>query len=155
MQGRDAAGRRYEVPIRIFRVDPAFEGVSDKRDITLRIAQWLPGGNANLLLYQVEPGDHFGDRVFHLDAGVHLHEIEIELLVDEEFDGADAGVTDASHTLQGGLAQSTPQNGVNHRGRAFLDELLMPALDGAFSFTEVDQIAMLVAEHLDSMWRAR
>jgi hypothetical protein len=38
--------------------------------------QRLAGGDAQLPLDQVEPGDHLGDRVLDLQARVHLHEVE-------------------------------------------------------------------------------
>ncbi len=37
----------------------------------------------------------------------------------------------------------------HHGGRAFLDHLLMAALDGAFALAQMNQMAVLVAEHLD------
>ena len=42
---------------------------------------------------QVDAGGHFADGVFDLDAGVHFQEEEFEGFgVDDEFDGAGAGV---------------------------------------------------------------
>ena len=37
----------------------------------------------------------------------------------------------------------------NERGRAFLDDLLMTALHGAFALTEMNQVAVPVARDLD------
>ena len=37
------------------------------------------GGNHNLALHQVYVGDHFRDRMLHLNARVHLNEIEFAL----------------------------------------------------------------------------
>jgi len=51
-------------------------------------AQLLPRRDADLELHQVDAGDHLGDRVLDLDAGVHLHEIEPLVDVQEEFDSA-------------------------------------------------------------------
>ena len=42
----------------------------------LREGQPLSGGDADLPLHQVQPGDQLGDRVLHLQAGVHLQEVE-------------------------------------------------------------------------------
>ena len=53
-----------------------------------------PGGDPQLQLDQVEPGDHLGDRVLDLQPGVHLQEEELLRPVagDDELDGARAGV---------------------------------------------------------------
>ena len=39
--------------------------------------QRLARGDANLLLDQVDAGDHFGDRMLDLNAGVDLDEVEL------------------------------------------------------------------------------
>jgi hypothetical protein len=38
---------------------------------------------------------------------------------------------------------------VEQRRRRFLDDLLVAALDRAFALAEIDDVAVLVAEHLD------
>ena len=45
-------------------------------DLFLRQRQRLAGGDAQLPLDQVQPGDDLGDRMLHLQARVDLHEIE-------------------------------------------------------------------------------
>src|SRR2546427_9530196 len=49
-----------------------------------------PGRDADLLLHEVEVRAHLGDRVLDLDAGVHLHEIERPVFVEQELDRAGA-----------------------------------------------------------------
>src|SRR3712207_8614617 len=49
------------------------------------------GGDADLLVHEVDAGDHLGHRMLHLDAGVHLDEVELAVLV-QELDRAGAGV---------------------------------------------------------------
>jgi hypothetical protein len=41
------------------------------------VVQPLAGGDAQLRLDQVDAGDGLGDGVLHLDAGVHLDEVEL------------------------------------------------------------------------------
>ena len=72
--------------------------------------QRLAGGHADLGLDQVDAGDHFRHRMLHLDAGVHLDEVEVALPVDDELDRAGVGVV-------GGLDQ--PHGRVAHGLRAF------------------------------------
>jgi hypothetical protein len=48
----------------------------------------LARGDPELLLHEVEPGDHLGDRVLHLNPAVHLHEVKVAVLVDQELERA-------------------------------------------------------------------
>ena len=53
------------------------------RDVVLREAERLAGGDAQLPLHEVEPGDELGHGVLDLQAGVHLEEVELAVLVEE------------------------------------------------------------------------
>ena len=88
---------RTETVLRRFRVDAAFDGVAGKLDVRLLERQRLAAGDAQLLGDQIDAGDHFGDRVFDLDAGVHLEKIKIcRVVVVDELDGAGAAVADVA-----------------------------------------------------------
>jgi hypothetical protein len=67
------------------------------------VAQALAAGDEDLLLDDVDAGDHLGDRVLHLDPGVHLDEVELAVLV-QELEGADAAVADAAAGRRAALA---------------------------------------------------
>ena len=56
-------------------------------DVLLGEVERLARGDADLPGDEVEAGDQLGDRVLHLEAGVHLEEVELAVLV-EELDGA-------------------------------------------------------------------
>ena len=64
----------------------------------------LAGGDAQLRLDQIDAGDEFGDRVFHLDAGVHLDEVELAVFVHQELDGAGVLVADFGEAAAEGAA---------------------------------------------------
>src|SRR5258705_8511378 len=66
------SGARTETVLRGFRVDAAFDGVAGKLDVRLYERQRLAARDAQLLGDQIDARDHFGDRVFYLNAGVHL-----------------------------------------------------------------------------------
>ena len=87
----DPAGRGHEV-FRVFGIDAAFDGVAADYDVLLTVGNAFPGGNAQLLLDDIHAGDHFGDRVLHLDTRVHLDEVELTVLI-EEFEGPGPAVT--------------------------------------------------------------
>ena len=83
-----------------------------------------------------------------LDAGVHLDEVELAVLV-QEFDGADAEIFELAHRLRHGLADRVARGGVERRRGAFLPDLLVAALQRAVALAEMDGAALAVAEHLN------
>ena len=120
------------------------------RDVVLRRRQLLARRNPNLQFDQVEAGDHLGDRVFDLQAGVHLHEEELVRAVggDDELDGARAGVVHAAGGVTRGRADAGPGRGVQQRRRRLLDDLLVAPLQTALALAEVHHVAVSVGEHL-------
>src|SRR5690606_39918381 len=85
MKVGDPSGRRPESIGGIFGVDTALHGIQVRIIILTRYR--YTRGNLDLFFDQVIVGYFFGDGMFHLDAGVHLHEVEVSVLVEEEFDG--------------------------------------------------------------------
>ena len=61
------------------------------------------GGDLDLLIHEIEAGDHLGHRMLDLDAGIHLDEIEFAVLV-EKLDRADALVIHLAHGVGADLA---------------------------------------------------
>ncbi len=57
----------------------------------------------DLLAHEIDAGHHLGDRMLDLDAGVHLDEIELAVLV-EELDGAGAVIAELAHGGGGDVA---------------------------------------------------
>ncbi|MNI35226.1 hypothetical protein D3C73_892430 [compost metagenome] len=105
------------------------------------------GGNANLLADNVDAGDFFGDGVFHLHPGVHLHEVHLAL-GEQELHGAGVLV---AHGL-GCTHRQVADVGALFRGqlraRGDLDQLLVAALDRAVTLEQVHHIAEAVAKDL-------
>ena len=52
------------------------------------IGSSMPAATRICHLTRSTPGDHFGYRMLHLQAGVHLHEVELPVRPKQEFDGA-------------------------------------------------------------------
>jgi hypothetical protein len=84
------ADRRQEALFRILRVDARFDGVAVDGQFVLLLRQRLAGGHAQLPFHQVGAGDHLGHRMFDLQAGVHLHEVERAVLIGDELHRAGA-----------------------------------------------------------------
>ena len=61
-------------------------------DVVPAERQRLARGDADLLLDQVDAGDHFGHRMLDLNAGVHFDEVEVAVLIDDELDRRRVGV---------------------------------------------------------------
>ena len=146
---RIVPGRREEIIFGIFRVEAAFDGVAGKRDVVLREGKRLARGDANLQLYQIEAGDHFRDGMLHLKARIHFEKIEIARGIHQKLDRPRVRVARFARQFHGGFAHGAAQFGRHDRGRRFLDDFLVPALDRAFALAEIHDVAVRVAEYLN------
>ncbi|MCY1173527.1 hypothetical protein D9M73_136890 [compost metagenome] len=105
--------------------------------------------HANLPSHQVEARDGFGDRVFDLQAGVHLHEEELAARIQQKLHGAGTDVADGLRRAYGGFTHGAPQLRTQAWRRGFFDDFLMTTLNRAVAFVEVQAVAVLVGEDLD------
>ncbi len=107
------------------------------------------GGNAQLRFHQVDAGHRLGDRMLHLDAGVHLDEVELAVLIHEELDRTRVLIADGGEAPLEGLGDVFANSGRHlERGRLF-NQLLMTALDGALALSQGDDVAVLVGQDLE------
>ena len=112
-------------------------------------------GHAQLPLHQVEPGDGFGDGVLHLQACVHLHEVELAAAEHigrcDELHRAGAHIAHAERRLDRGLAQAGAKLRVHAGRRGFFQHLLVSALHRAVTLEEVHALPEAVGKdlHLD------
>ena len=88
----DLAGLGLPRSCRILGVQPGFDGMPGCWRGSC--GQCFAVGDPELKLDEVQSGGEFGDRVLHLETGVHLQEEELAVLVGEKLDGAGAGVSD-------------------------------------------------------------
>ena len=143
------AGRGKEVVFGVFGVDAAFDSMSADGDIFLTEGQLFAGGNAQLEMDEIEAGDQFGDGMLHLQAGIHLQEVEVAVGVYQEFDGTGIGVASRLRGLDSYLSHAPAQVFIDDGGRRFLNDFLMPPLNGALALAKIHHMAVLIAEHLD------
>ena len=145
----EAAGGGQEVAERVLGVDPALDRPAVAADLLLSERQRFAGGDADHQLDKVEPGDHLGHRVLDLQARVHFQEEEALVLADDELDGAGGLVAHGPGQGDGLLAHGPAGRLVEEWAGGLFEHLLMPPLDGALAFPEIDDVAVRVAEHLD------
>ena len=145
----DAPARRQEVTGRILGIEPHLDGVAGDRQRVLRTRQGLAGGHPELPFHQVLPGNHLGNGMLHLQAGVHLHEGEAAVAIEQELHRAGADIADGAGGRDRGRRHRRPQLRREAGGRRLLHHLLVPALEGAVALEHVHHIAVAVGEDLD------
>ena len=143
----DGAGRGHK-GVGILGIDPALDGMAPDLDIGLAVTQGPVVGDIQLLLDDIHAGDQLGHRMLHLNPGVHLDKVELPVLV-EEFEGSGPPVTYTSAGLGTNLADGGPLFGSDTRGRSLLHHLLMAPLHGTVPFSQINDIAVAVGQHLD------
>ena len=144
----DPPGRGLEIARRILRVDPALDGVgTGQRPGDVR-RQSVARRDVNLFLHQIAAVNLLGDGVLHLDAGIHLDEVIVAFLIDQELHRARIHVTDRLRELDRGLPHSLAQPGREERRRTFFDHLLVAPLDRTIAFPEVHGVAIIVGHDL-------
>ena len=106
----------------MFGDDPAFDGVTAQHDVGLGQGHRLAGGDPDLLADEIDAADHLADRVFDLQARVHLDEMKFAVLV-QELDGADAAIVQLGDGIDDPLADFGARRRVQGGGGRFLDDL--------------------------------
>jgi hypothetical protein len=146
---RDAPEARQEVVLGILGIDAELHRIAAAGDVLLPVTQGQAGRHAQLLLHDVDPGDHLSDWMLNLKTCVHLHEIEGSVVVHQEFDGARVLIVDCPCGGHRGLAHVGALCLGQLRRGSDLDEFLVPALDRTVALEQVGDIAVTVAEDLN------
>src|SRR5947209_6386479 len=100
------------------------------------LAQLLAIRNADLCLHQIHSGYHLGNRVLHLNAGVHLDKVHAFIFIHEELNGASILVANFSQAVFQLLADLLSQFRTDASRWRFFEQLLMTPLDAAFTLAE-------------------
>ena len=94
----------------MLRIDAALDGVSAMQDGAVQhVLQALARGQQDLALHQIHIRDHFRDRMLHLDARVHLDEVQLAIFIHQEFDGAGVHIADVGKRLAQNLSDLVAQ----------------------------------------------
>src|SRR5947209_10251155 len=143
MEDFDQARRRLEVARGIFRVDSTLDHVPAPLDRRFH-RQLGAEGDRDLLFHQIDAGQHLGHRVLDLDAGVHFHEVERLVFVEQHLDGAGAHIIDCLRAFHRRLTHLLAQLGRHRRTRRLFDQLLMSALHRAVALAQVNDATVAI-----------
>ena len=139
----------------IFRGDAALDGEAVERHGILLgererlIVQRIALSDLNLGAHEVDAGDHLGDGVFDLNAGIDLDEIPLlSVGIEEEFHGAGIAVAGFLGEGHGGGTQLDAKRVRKFRGGRKFHDLLMAALHGTIALPQVQEISIVVGENL-------
>ncbi len=110
--------------------------------------------NADHLLDEVEAGDQFSHRVFHLQAGVHFEEVERLVLPNNKLNRTGRLILHRFSQRHSLFTHGLTGGRVDERRRCFFDHLLVTALNRAVTFVQIHDVAVRVTQHLnfDMAW---
>ena len=111
----------------------------------------LAPGDPYLPADQIDTGHHLGDRVLDLQSRVHLEEVEPTTLVEQELDRAGVGVPDRACDRRRGRGDCLAELCRHGERWCFLDDLLVTALNRAFTLDKRQHGSEVIPEqlHLD------
>jgi hypothetical protein len=132
------------------------DGITDARNVRLRrkvqfgAKERAALGDENLRAHEINARDHFSHRVLDLDARVHFDEAPfLPVHVVKELDRPGVIVPNVATHADCRLTQSLANFVVHPNGRRDLDHFLVPALDRAIAFVQVQHLAVLITENLN------
>ena len=147
--GGEAANRGHEIAGWIFGINAAFHRPTVQFDVALCITQRFAIGDADHFLNQIDPRDQLRHGMFHLQTRIHFEEIEALVLPGDEFHCASGVVIHGFCQRDGLRAHFRACCLIKQRRRCFFDYFLIAALHRAFALAQMDDIAVLVAQHLN------
>src|SRR5690554_1026694 len=83
-----------------------------------------------------------------LDARIHLHKGEVPVFIHQKFERAGRDIAALTHGMSDLLSHLFAELVGDRGARRFLDDLLMPALDGAFALTKDPDRSFTIGEDL-------
>lgn len=149
----ERADGRQKAVVWILRVNPRFNGMTFHGQLRLRQGQGLASGDTQLPLDQIQPGNHFGDRMLHLQAGIHFHEVEATVGLCDELDRAGAHIAYGLGSSDCRLTHLLAAFRGHARRRGLFNHFLVTTLNRAVTLEQVYGVAWLSANTWISIWR--
>ena len=104
----------------------------------------------NLRPHNVNAGDHFRHRMFHLYARIHFNEEPFAGIgIHQEFHSARVVVTGGTSQFHGSIGQFTTNTSIQVDRRGHFHNFLMTALHGTIPFMQVQNVPVLIAQNLN------
>ena len=138
LPGQHLAQLRQEVARRVLGAQAQLHRVPLPAHLVLSQRQRFALRNAQLPLDQIESGDQFGDTVLDLQAGIHLHEPEAPVRLEQELQRAGPAIADRTGGRDRNRAHRFAQCRIDRRRGRFFDQLLVAALHRTVALTQVD-----------------
>src|SRR5689334_2694263 len=88
----DPTGTGAKIVKWVFGVDTTLNGMAFVLDVSFGMPQGLAHGYHDLIPHQINARHLLGNRVFNLDSLIHLQEVEVTAVIDNEFDCASVRV---------------------------------------------------------------
>ena len=132
----------------ILGVYPNLDRVPVDFDVVLGERQFFTSGNADLLFYEINAGDHLSCWMLDLETSVHFQVVETAVFI-QELDRSCIDVIAALSDLDGRFTHRGDDVGIYFWRWCFFDEFLVSALHRTIASSEVDTIAVLVRQNLD------
>src|SRR5690625_2451170 len=101
----DNTGARPEIMVRILCIDSAFNGMAPKFDRPC--ADFSTRCGYDLFLDHITEGNLFRNRVFDLYPCIHLHKIEVQIFIHDEFDSSGPFIVDCLTGIDGEIGRAS------------------------------------------------
>ena len=118
-------------------------------DANAGIGEGLALSDQDLGAHQVYAGDHLGDRVLDLNAGIHLDKIVVFILVDQELQSSCIGISDMLCDRDSVAVKFFLDFLGNRESGSELDNFLIASLQGAVTLKQMCHISVLIGQDLD------
>ena len=145
----EGANVRNKILAGVLGIDPDFHRMAVDVQVFLGKRQGMAFRNAQLFADQIYPGNHFGYRMFHLQPGVHFQKVEGPAGIENKLDGPRTYVAACLGNANGGLPHLGTQFRRQNNRRRLFNDLLVPTLNAAFPFKQVDRVSVLVCQDLN------
>ena len=87
--------------------------------------------------------------MLNLNTGVHLHEIEVPVFINQKLNGSNAFVIHSFCRSYRSVAHFITKFLSHKRRRSFLHQFLMTSLNGTIAFTQVTNTPILISNNLN------
>ena len=101
-----------------------------------------------LCLYKIHSGNKFSNRMLHLYSGIHFHKIKILIFIKKEFYSTGIDIGASLCRLYSCLSHTFSEFLIYSNTWSLFNNLLMPSLNRAISFSQMHYIAMLIRKDL-------